>query len=156
MGYCGCMGYGMYFPANQLGGPKKLWGIREYGLSGLWVTRESTVCGDLAHRNLEAVFTQSYFQLRVTCTNPCNPLALVLPPERSRSPIYTDGSQSFLPSPIIISLSLCAFRDGGYCNVQTSPVFLGRTLWSNSCQGDVIDLQAPKVGRRGLSTLILL
>jgi hypothetical protein len=43
MGYCGCMGYGMYFPANQLGGPKKLWGIREYGLSGLWVTRESTV-----------------------------------------------------------------------------------------------------------------
>ena len=43
MGYCGCMGYGMHFPANQLGELKKLWGIREYGLSGLWVTRESTV-----------------------------------------------------------------------------------------------------------------
>ena len=43
MGYRGCMGYGMHFPANQLGGLKNLWGIREYGLSGLWVTRESTV-----------------------------------------------------------------------------------------------------------------
>ena len=43
MGYRGCMGYGMHFPANQLGGPKNVWGIREYGLSGLWVTRESTV-----------------------------------------------------------------------------------------------------------------
>jgi hypothetical protein len=31
MGYCGCMGYGTHFSANQLGGPKKVWGIREYG-----------------------------------------------------------------------------------------------------------------------------
>ena len=43
MGYCGCMGYGMHFSANRLGGPKNLWGIREYGLSELWVMRESTV-----------------------------------------------------------------------------------------------------------------
>ena len=25
MGYCGCMGYGAFFPANQLGGLKNLW-----------------------------------------------------------------------------------------------------------------------------------
>jgi hypothetical protein len=43
MGYRGCMGYGMHFSANRLGGPKKVWGIREYGLSELWVMRESTV-----------------------------------------------------------------------------------------------------------------
>jgi hypothetical protein len=43
MGYRGCMGYGMHFPANQLGGLKKVWGFREYGLSRLWITRESTV-----------------------------------------------------------------------------------------------------------------
>jgi len=33
MGYCGIMGYGI----------KILWDIRGYGLSGLWVKRESTV-----------------------------------------------------------------------------------------------------------------
>ena len=43
MGYRGCMAYEVHFPANQLGGPKKVWGMREYGLSGLWVMRESTV-----------------------------------------------------------------------------------------------------------------
>ena len=43
MGYYGYMGYGMHFSANQLGGPKKIWGIREYGLSELWVMRELTV-----------------------------------------------------------------------------------------------------------------
>jgi hypothetical protein len=43
MGYCGCMGYGIHFSANQLGGPKMVWGIREYGLSELWDMRESTV-----------------------------------------------------------------------------------------------------------------
>ena len=32
MGYCGCMGYGIDFPANQLGGSKNVWGIGEYGL----------------------------------------------------------------------------------------------------------------------------
>ena len=25
MGYCGCMGYGAFFPANQLGGLKNVW-----------------------------------------------------------------------------------------------------------------------------------
>ena len=49
MGYRGCMAYGMHFPANQLGGPKKVWSIREYGLSGLWVKRESTVLLVLLH-----------------------------------------------------------------------------------------------------------
>ena len=43
MGYHGCMGYGLHFSANQLGRPKKVWGIREYGLPRLWVKRESTV-----------------------------------------------------------------------------------------------------------------
>ena len=43
MGCRGCMGYGLHFFANQPGGPKNLWGIREYGLSGLRVKRESTV-----------------------------------------------------------------------------------------------------------------
>jgi GMP synthase-like glutamine amidotransferase len=37
------MGYGMHFPANQLGGPKKVWTIREYGLSQVWVKAETTV-----------------------------------------------------------------------------------------------------------------
>ena len=37
------MGYGFKFPAFQLGGSKDLWVIGKYGLSGLWVMRESTV-----------------------------------------------------------------------------------------------------------------
>jgi len=43
MGYSGPMGYGMQFPANQLGGWLKLWDLRGYGLSGVWVKRDSTV-----------------------------------------------------------------------------------------------------------------
>ena len=43
MGYCGPMGYGMQFPANQLGGWLELWDLRGYGLSGIWVKRGSTV-----------------------------------------------------------------------------------------------------------------
>ncbi|KAF8810660.1 hypothetical protein BYT27DRAFT_7091404, partial [Phlegmacium glaucopus] len=31
MGYCGPMGYGMHFPANQVGGQLELWDIRGYG-----------------------------------------------------------------------------------------------------------------------------
>ncbi|KIK01699.1 hypothetical protein K443DRAFT_678242 [Laccaria amethystina LaAM-08-1] len=27
------MGYGMYFPAHQVGGQPELWGIRSYGVS---------------------------------------------------------------------------------------------------------------------------
>ena len=43
MDYYGFMGYGIHFSANQLGGPKKVWGIREYRLLELWVKRELTV-----------------------------------------------------------------------------------------------------------------
>jgi len=43
MGYCGPMGYGMQFPANQVGGPEILWDFRVYGLSRVWVKRVSTV-----------------------------------------------------------------------------------------------------------------
>ncbi|KAF8231189.1 hypothetical protein L208DRAFT_1061442, partial [Tricholoma matsutake] len=45
MGYgiLGSMGYGFEFPAYQLGGSKILWVMGEYGLSELWVMRESTV-----------------------------------------------------------------------------------------------------------------
>jgi len=43
MYYYRVMGYDMHFPANQLGGPKKVWTIREYGLSQVWVKAETTV-----------------------------------------------------------------------------------------------------------------
>jgi len=37
------MGYEVIFPANQLGGLKNVWDLREYVLCEPWVTRESTV-----------------------------------------------------------------------------------------------------------------
>jgi len=37
------MGYGLEFPAYRHGSSKILWGMREYGLSGVWVIRVSTV-----------------------------------------------------------------------------------------------------------------
>jgi hypothetical protein len=37
------MGYGMHFPAHQVGGQPELWDIRSYGVSGVWVMRSSTV-----------------------------------------------------------------------------------------------------------------
>ena len=43
MSYRGCMGYEALFPANQLGGLKKVWNLREYGVCEPWVMRESTV-----------------------------------------------------------------------------------------------------------------
>jgi hypothetical protein len=43
MGYQRVMGYGSQIPAYQLGGLKILWVMGEYGLSGLWVKRESTL-----------------------------------------------------------------------------------------------------------------
>ncbi len=43
MEYDRVMGYDMHFPANQLGGPKKVWTIREYGLPQVWVKAETTV-----------------------------------------------------------------------------------------------------------------
>ena len=33
MGYCRLMGYGVQFPAYQVGGLKKVWDIKGYGLS---------------------------------------------------------------------------------------------------------------------------
>jgi hypothetical protein len=45
MGYCGRMGYGVKIPAHRVGGPEKLWVIRGYGLSEVWVMRGSTVHG---------------------------------------------------------------------------------------------------------------
>jgi hypothetical protein len=42
MGYCGPIGYGMQFPANQVGRRLELWVIRiyirGYGLSEVWVS----------------------------------------------------------------------------------------------------------------------
>jgi len=43
MDYGRVMGYDMHFPANQLGGPKKVWTVRECGLSQVWVKAETTV-----------------------------------------------------------------------------------------------------------------
>jgi len=43
MGYWGFMGDGVQIPVHQLGGLKKLWDIRGYGLPKAWVMRESTV-----------------------------------------------------------------------------------------------------------------
>ena len=37
------MGYGLNFPANQLGGWDFLWGITGYGVSHIWVIAGSTV-----------------------------------------------------------------------------------------------------------------
>ncbi|KIJ91689.1 hypothetical protein K443DRAFT_61317, partial [Laccaria amethystina LaAM-08-1] len=42
-GYRGLMGYGVQIPAHQLGGPKKAWDFRGYGLSEAWVMGVSTV-----------------------------------------------------------------------------------------------------------------
>jgi hypothetical protein len=45
------MGYGMYFPTHQVGGQPELWGIRSYGVSGVWVKRSSTVLLTHLHRS---------------------------------------------------------------------------------------------------------
>ena len=37
------MGFGVKIPANQLGKCENVCGMREYGLYGVWITRESTV-----------------------------------------------------------------------------------------------------------------
>ena len=41
------MGYGLEFPAYRHGSSKILWGMREYGLSGVWVIRVLTVVPDV-------------------------------------------------------------------------------------------------------------
>ena len=43
MGYYGPMGFSIEIPAHQVGGPENLWGIRGYGLPGVWDMRVSTV-----------------------------------------------------------------------------------------------------------------
>ena len=43
MGYGRPMGYGMHFPAHQLGGLILLWDITGYGFSRVWVITGSTV-----------------------------------------------------------------------------------------------------------------
>ena len=43
MGYGRPMGYGMHFPAHQLGGLILLWDITGYGFSWVWVITGSTV-----------------------------------------------------------------------------------------------------------------
>jgi len=57
MGYYVGMGFGLQISANQLGGQNFLWGLRMYGLSEVWVKRESTVC-ELRPRHV--VFLQSW------------------------------------------------------------------------------------------------
>jgi len=42
------MGYGYKFPAYRHGKSKKVWVMREYGLSRVWVLRESTVITNIA------------------------------------------------------------------------------------------------------------
>ena len=43
MGYCRPMGYGVHFPAHQVGGQPGLWVKRGYELPEVWVKRGSTV-----------------------------------------------------------------------------------------------------------------
>jgi hypothetical protein len=43
------MGYGMQIPAHRVGGPKKLWDFRVYGLSESWVKRVPTVSQNGRH-----------------------------------------------------------------------------------------------------------
>jgi hypothetical protein len=47
------MGYGMQIPAHRVGGPKKLWDFRVYGLSESWVKRVPTVSN--VHNNFPDV-----------------------------------------------------------------------------------------------------
>ena len=43
MGYCRPMGYGVHFPAHQVGGRLGLWVKRGYELPEVWINRGSTV-----------------------------------------------------------------------------------------------------------------
>jgi len=43
MAYHSFMGYGVQFPANQVGGSIRLWDITGYGLCQVWVKAGSTV-----------------------------------------------------------------------------------------------------------------
>ena len=54
MGYCGPMGYGVHFPAHQVGGWPGLWVKRGYGLSEVWVKRGSTVLRSVSNESASA------------------------------------------------------------------------------------------------------
>jgi hypothetical protein len=43
IGYEGFMGFFGAYPAYQVGDKKRVWDPRDYGFSGLWVKRASTV-----------------------------------------------------------------------------------------------------------------
>jgi hypothetical protein len=61
------MGYGMQIPAHRVGGPKKLWDFRVYGLSESWVTS--------AFGSLSFLRFYNPIKLEKTRKNPENPLA---------------------------------------------------------------------------------
>ena len=64
MGYWGFMGYGVQIPVHRLGGSKKLWDIRGYGLPEAWVMRESTVAvQDKFHMSIEGFKFVNLFRL---------------------------------------------------------------------------------------------
>ena len=79
MGYCGCMGYEVFFPANQLGGLKNLWDLREYGVCEPWVMRKSTVVIVFCQRSaaIQIVWGESecygWWGNRRTYSVPCEP-----------------------------------------------------------------------------------
>jgi hypothetical protein len=63
MEYGGVMGFGPKFPANQVGGHEKLWGMREYGVPRVWIMRELTVSAcfastqiPMSHRRSQVVY----------------------------------------------------------------------------------------------------
>jgi hypothetical protein len=60
------MGYGMYFPAHQVGGQLELWGIRSYGVSGVWVKRSSTVVINASAHTTRALFVLKNTQRSIT------------------------------------------------------------------------------------------
>ena len=70
MGYCGCMGYEAVFPANQLGGLKNVWNLREYGVCEPWVTRESTVVRKLQYRFIRKTVMYNCHKTRMAKRTP--------------------------------------------------------------------------------------
>jgi hypothetical protein len=75
------MAYGTHFPANQVGGQQKLWDVRGYGLSEVWIKTSSTVHSRFTVPTaLAGLLTQ--LPLQTTCVNlrkavpsSCQPLA---------------------------------------------------------------------------------
>ena len=57
-GYCGPMGYGTEISAHRVGGHEKLWDIRDYGLSEVWVERGSTIFQSKDSRGLPQIHSK--------------------------------------------------------------------------------------------------